>query len=174
VYDIAHNIAKEEEHVVDGKRKKLCVHRKGATRAFPAGDERLPQIYRNVGQPVLIPGSMGTRSFLAVGTDVARDETFGSCAHGSGREMSRTAAMRQYRGSEVKAELAKRNIIVKTRERTKRDVRKKRGIQFDKYGELAEEVSAAYKDPEVVVRSCEVSGIAKKVAAFRAMGVIKG
>ena len=174
VYDIAHNIAKEEEHVVDGKRKKLCVHRKGATRAFPAGDERLPPIYRNVGQPVLIPGSMGTRSFLAVGTDVARDETFGSCAHGSGREMSRTAAMRQYRGSEVKAELAKRNIIVKTRERTKRDVRKKRGIQFDKYGELAEEVSAAYKDPEVVVRSCEVSGIAKKVAAFRAIGVIKG
>ena len=174
VYDIAHNIAKEEEHVVDGTRKKLCVHRKGATRAFPAGDERLPPIYRNVGQPVLIPGSMGTRSFLAVGTDVARDETFGSCAHGSGREMSRTAAMRQYRGSEVKAELAKRNITVKTRERTKRDVRKKRGIQFDKYGELAEEVSAAYKDPEVVVQSCEVSGIAKKVAAFRAIGVIKG
>ena len=174
VYDIAHNIAKEEEHVVDGKRKKLCVHRKGATRAFPAGDERLPPIYRNVGQPVLIPGSMGTRSFLAVGTDVARAETFGSCAHGSGREMSRTAAMRQYRGIEVKAELAKRNIMVKTRERTKRDVRKKRGIQFDKYGELAEEVSAAYKDPEVVVRSCEVSGIAKKVAAFRAIGVIKG
>lgn len=174
VYDIAHNIAKEEEHVVEGKRKKLCVHRKGATRAFPAGDERLPPIYRSVGQPVLIPGSMGTRSFLAVGTEIAKDETFGSCAHGAGREMSRTAAMRKYRGSEVKAELAKRNIIVKTRERTKRDVRKKRGVQFDRYGELAEEVSAAYKDPEVVVRSCEVSGIAKKVAAFRAIGVIKG
>ncbi len=174
VYDIAHNIAKEEEHVVEGKRKKLCVHRKGATRAFPAGDDRLPPIYRSVGQPVLIPGSMGTRSFLAVGTEIAKDETFGSCAHGAGREMSRTAAMRKYRGSEVKAELAKRNIIVKTRERTKRDVRKKRGVQFDRYGELAEEVSAAYKDPEVVVRSCEVSGIAKKVAAFRAIGVIKG
>ena len=132
-YDIAHNIAKEEEHVVEGKRKKLCVHRKGATRAFPAGDERLPPIYRSVGQPVLIPGSMGTRSFLAVGTEIAKDETFGSCAHGAGREMSRTAAMRKYRGSEVKAELAKRNIIVKTRERTKRDVRKKRGVQFDRY-----------------------------------------
>ncbi|HUV02216.1 MAG TPA: RtcB family protein [Desulfobacteria bacterium] len=174
VYDIAHNIAKEEEHVIEGKRKKLCVHRKGATRAFPAGDDRLPPIYRSVGQPVLIPGSMGTRSFLAVGTDTAKDETFGSCAHGSGREMSRTAAMRQYRGSEVKESLAKQNILVKARERTKRDVRKKRGVPFDKYGELAEEVSAAYKDPEVVVQSCEASGIAKKVAAFRAIAVIKG
>ena len=174
VYDIAHNIAKEEMHIVGGKKKKLCVHRKGATRAFPAGDERLPPIYRSIGQPVLIPGSMGTRSFLAVGTEVAKDETFGSCAHGSGREMSRTAAMRKYRGSEVREELAKRGILVKARERSKRDVRRKKGIQFDKYGELAEEVSAAYKDPEVVVRSCEVSGIARKVAAFRAIGVIKG
>jgi tRNA-splicing ligase RtcB len=174
VYDIAHNIAKEEEHVVEGKRRKLCVHRKGATRAFPAGDERLPALYRNVGQPVLIPGSMGTRSFLAVGTETAKEETFGSCAHGSGREMSRTAAMRQYRGSDVKAALEKRQILVKARERTKRDVRSKRGVPFDRYGELAEEVSAAYKDPEVVVRSCEVAGIAKKVAAFRAIAVIKG
>ena len=176
VYDIAHNIAKQEEHLVDGKRRKLCVHRKGATRAFPAGDERLPAFYRSVGQPVLIPGSMGRRSFLAVGTEAAKSETFGSCAHGSGREMSRTAAMRKYRGSEVRAELAKRNILVKAQERTKKDVRRKRGrgLQFDKYGELAEEVAAAYKDPEVVVRSCEVAGIAKKVAAFRAVGVIKG
>lgn len=174
VYDIAHNIAKEEEHEIEGKRKKLCVHRKGATRAFPAGDERLPPIYRSVGQPVLIPGSMGTRSFLAVGTETAKDETFGSCAHGSGREMSRTAAMRQYRGSDVKAALAQRNILVKARERTKGDLRKKRGVPFDKYGELAEEVSAAYKDPEVVVQSCEVAGIAQKVAAFRAIAVIKG
>ncbi len=174
VYDIAHNIAKEEEHVIEGKRKKLCVHRKGATRAFPAGDDRLPPVYRSVGQPVLIPGSMGTRSFLAVGTETAKDETFGSCAHGSGREMSRTAAMRQYRGSEVKEALAKKKILVKARERTKGDVRRKRGVPFDKYGELAEEVAAAYKDPEVVVRSCEVAGIAKKVAAFRAIAVIKG
>ncbi len=174
VYDIAHNIAKEEEHDVEGKRMKLCVHRKGATRAFPAGDERLPQVYRAVGQPVLIPGSMGTRSFLAVGTEVAKYETFGSCAHGSGREMSRTAAMRKYRGNEVIAELNRRGIMVKARERSKRDVRRKRGIPFDRYGELAEEVSAAYKDPEVVVRSCEVSGIARKVAAFRPIGVIKG
>jgi tRNA-splicing ligase RtcB len=174
VYDIAHNIAKEEEHVVAGKRKKLCVHRKGATRAFPVGDERLPPLYRSIGQPVLIPGSMGTRSFLAVGTEVAKEETFGSCAHGSGREMSRTAAMRKYRGGEVKEALAKQNILVKARERSKGDVRRKRGITFDKFGELAEEVAAAYKDPEVVVRSCEISGIAKKVAAFRAIGVIKG
>jgi len=174
VYDIAHNIAKEEEHFVDGKRQKLCVHRKGATRAFPAGDERLPHVYRTVGQPVLIPGSMGTRSFLAVGTELAMQETFGSCAHGSGRELSRTAAMRKYRGSEVKEELTRRGIMVKARERSKRDVRRKRGIPFDRYGELAEEVSAAYKDPEVVVRSCEVSGIATKVVAFRPIGVIKG
>jgi tRNA-splicing ligase RtcB len=174
VYDIAHNIAKAEEHEIAGKRKKLCVHRKGATRAFPAGDERLPPIYQSVGQPVLIPGSMGTRSFLAVGTEVAKEETFGSCAHGSGREMSRTAAMRKYRGGEVRDELAKRGVMVKARERSKRDVRKKRGISFDKYGELAEEVAAAYKDPEVVVRSCEVAGIARKVAAFRPIGVIKG
>jgi tRNA-splicing ligase RtcB len=174
VYDIAHNIAKEEEHVVEGRRRKLCVHRKGATRAFPASDDRLPPIYRSIGQPVLIPGSMGTRSFLAVGTAVAKDETFGSCAHGSGRELSRTAAMRKYRGSDVKEALEKRNIIVKARERSKRDVRMKRGVPFDRYGELAEEVSAAYKDPEVVVRSCEVAGIAKKVAAFRPIAVIKG
>ena len=174
VYDIAHNIAKEEEHVVEGKRRKLCVHRKGATRAFPAGDERLPHVYRSIGQPVLIPGSMGTRSFLAVGTELAKDETFGSCAHGSGREMSRTAAMRKYKGSEVKEALERRNIVVKARERSKGDVRRKRGIPFDRYGELAEEVSAAYKDPEVVLRSCEVAGIAKKVAAFRPIAVIKG
>ncbi len=174
VYDIAHNIAKEEEHVVEGTRRKLCVHRKGATRAFPAGDERLPHVYRSIGQPVLIPGSMGTRSFLAVGTERAKDETFGSCAHGSGREMSRTAAMRKYKGSEVKEALERRNIVVKARERSKGDVRRKRGIPFDRYGELAEEISAAYKDPEVVLRSCEVAGIAKKVAAFRPIAVIKG
>jgi len=176
VYDVAHNIAKEEEHVIDGKKKKLCLHRKGATRAFPAGDDRLPPIYRSVGQPVLIPGSMGTRSFLTVGTETAMNETFGSCAHGSGREMSRTAAMKEYRGSEVKDTLTKKNIVVKVRERAKRDVRGSRGkgIQFDKYGELAEEVAAAYKDPEVIVQSCEVAGIAKKVAAFRAIGLIKG
>jgi len=174
VYDIAHNIAKAEEHEVEGKRKKLCVHRKGATRAFPAGDARLPALYRAVGQPVLIPGSMGTRSFLAVGTEIAKAETFGSCAHGSGREMSRTAAMRKYSGAEVKAALEKRQILVKARERTKGDVRMKRGVPFDRYGELAEEVAAAYKDPEVVVRSCEVAGIARKVAAFRPIAVIKG
>lgn len=176
VYDVAHNIAKEEEHVIEGKKKMLCVHRKGATRAFPAGDERLPAIYRNVGQPVLIPGSMGTRSFLTVGTETAKEETFGSCAHGSGRELSRTAAMKKYSGIEVKDGLRKKNILVKVRDRTRGDVRGRRGngIQFDKYGELAEEAAAAYKDPEVIVRSCEVAGIVKKVAAFRAIGLIKG
>ncbi|MDY6930972.1 MAG: RtcB family protein, partial [Halobacteriota archaeon] len=90
VYDVAHNIAKSEVHEIDGTKRKLCVHRKGATRAFSSGDERVPEIYRTVGQPVLVPGSMGTRSFLLAGTKTGRDETFGSCAHGSGRLMSRT------------------------------------------------------------------------------------
>jgi len=174
IYDVAHNIAKIEEHYVNGSRKKLCVHRKGATRAFPAGDERLPAVYRSVGQPVLIPGSMGTRSFVAVGTEIAAKETFGSCAHGSGRRLSRTAAMRRFRGEDVKRDLERRNIMVKARERTRSDVRRKRGVPFDRFGELAEEVSAAYKNPEEVVESCEIAGIARKVAAFRAIGIIKG
>ncbi|MHC1635943.1 MAG: RtcB family protein [Candidatus Methanospirareceae archaeon] len=173
VYDVAHNIAKIEEHEVEGKKKKVCVHRKGATRAFTAGDERLPAVYRSVGQPVLIPGSMGTRSFLMIGTGVAMEETFGSCAHGSGREMSRTAATKKYRGEQIKKDLESRNIMVKVRERSKRDVRR-RGAPFDRYAELAEEASAAYKDPEVVVESCEVAKIAKKIAAFRPIGIIKG
>ncbi len=170
VYDVAHNIAKEEIHEVDGKKKRLCVHRKGATRAFPAGDDRLPPVYRDVGHPVLVPGSMGTRSFLMVGTDTPKNETFGSCAHGSGREMSRTKAMKLYRGIEVKKELEKKGIYVKTRERTM----KKKGVPFDRYGELAEEASSAYKDPEIVVESCERAGIGRKVAAFRSIGIIKG
>ncbi len=170
VYDVAHNIAKVEVHEVDGSKRKLCVHRKGATRAFPAGDKRVPEVYRGVGQPVLVPGSMGTRSFLLAGTKIGAKETFGSCAHGSGRMMSRTKATKTYRGIEVKKDLESRGIAVKVRETT----RKQRNGQFDRYGELAEEASGAYKDPEVVVDCCETTGIGKKVAAFRAIGVIKG
>lgn len=170
IYDVAHNVAKKEEHVVDGKKRKLCVHRKGATRAFSSGNENIPSIYRDCGQPVLLPGSMGTRSFLLVGTEISKLETFGSCAHGSGREMSRTKAMKTYRGSEIKKELEKKGISVKCRERTK----KPRKGSFDRYGELAEEAHGAYKNPEVVVNCCEKTGIGKKVAAFRAIGIIKG
>ncbi len=170
VYDVAHNVAKAEEHEVDGKKRKLCVHRKGATRAFSAGNENISALYRDVGQPVLLPGSMGTRSFLLVGTKTGKKETFGSCAHGSGREMSRTKAMKIYRGSEIKKELESNGIVVKCRERTK----KPRKGPFDRYGELAEEAHGAYKNPEVVVSCCEETGIGKKVAAFRAIGIIKG
>lgn len=175
IYDVAHNIAKKEEHLIEGKKKEVCVHRKGATRAFPAKDARLPPIYRNVGQPVLIPGSMGTRSFLMVGTEKAMVETFGSCAHGSGRGMSRTAATKKYRGGEVKKELESRKIMVKVSERSKKDIRKKkRGVPFDPYAELAEEASAAYKNPEEVVECCVAARIAKRIAAFRPIGIIKG
>ncbi|MHC1585120.1 MAG: RtcB family protein [Candidatus Syntropharchaeia archaeon] len=172
VYDVAHNIAKKEEHEVDGKRMILCVHRKGATRAFCSGNLKIPEIYRDVGQPVLVPGSMGTRSFLLVGTEIAERETFGSCAHGSGREMSRTKAMKKYRGEEVKRDLERRQIVVKCRESGKKP--RKKGVPFDRYGELAEEASGAYKNPEVVVGCCERTGIGKKVAAFRTIGIIKG
>ncbi|HEX58725.1 MAG TPA: RtcB family protein [Methanomicrobia archaeon] len=166
VYDVAHNIAKREVHEVDGKKMELCVHRKGATRAFIAGDKRLPEVYRSVGQPVLVPGSMGTRSFLMVGTETAMRETFGTCAHGSGREMSRTKATKIYRGEQVKRELESRNIVVRCR-----PSRKRKG---DVFSELAEEAAGAYKNPEVVVECCERAGIARKVAAFRAIGIMKG
>ena len=170
VYDVAHNIAKAEVHEVDGSKRKLCVHRKGATRAFSVGDERIPQIYRDTGQPVLVPGSMGTRSFLLAGTKTGEKETFGSCAHGSGRMMSRTKATKTYKGIKVKKDLEEMGISVKVRE-TKR---RQRNGQFDRYSELAEEASGAYKDPEIVVDCCETTDIGKKVAAFRAIGVIKG
>ncbi|MDY6965508.1 MAG: RtcB family protein [Halobacteriota archaeon] len=170
IYDVAHNIAKMEVHEVDGVKRKLAVHRKGATRAFSSGNEDLPKIYRDVGQPVLVPGSMGTRSFLLLGTNTGKKETFGSCAHGSGREMSRTKATKMYSGIEVKKDLESRGIAVKVRESTK----KRRKGPFDRYGELAEEASGAYKNPEVVVNCCETTGIGKRVAAFRAVGVIKG
>ena len=170
IYDVAHNVAKAEEHEVDGKKKKLCVHRKGATRAFSSGNKDVPKIYKDVGQPVLLPGSMGTRSFLLVGTGVNKLQTFGSCAHGSGREMSRTKAMKTYRGSDIKKDLERKGIHVKCRERNK----KPRKGPYDRFGELAEEAHGAYKDPEVVVSCCETTGIGKKVAAFRAIGIIKG
>lgn len=158
VYDVAHNIAKVETHVVDGKAKKLLVHRKGATRAFPAGHEELPERYRVVGQPVLIPGDMGTASWVLVGTDRAMEESFGSCCHGAGRVMSRTQAIAAARGRHIDKELAARGIFAKARGRNG----------------LAEEQPDAYKDVDAVVECAHAAGLARKVARLRPMGVVKG
>ena len=158
VYDVAHNIAKFEEHEIDGKKIKVCVHRKGATRAFPANRPEVPSVYRSVGQPVLIPGDMGRSSFVLVGTDKAMEETFGSTCHGAGRVMSRHAAMSQARGKSITRELEEKGIVVIAREK----------------GTLAEEMSEAYKNIEDVVDVVASSGISKKVAKLRPIGVIKG
>jgi tRNA-splicing ligase RtcB len=158
VYDVAHNIAKIEEHTVDDQKLTVCVHRKGATRAFPAGHKDIPQRYKEVGQPVLIPGDMGRRSYVAIGTDKAMAETFGSTCHGAGRVQSRGAAKRSLRGVDVANELRARGITVKT----------------DNMASLAEEASQAYKDVTQVVEVTHQAGISRKVAMASPMGVIKG
>jgi tRNA-splicing ligase RtcB len=158
VYDVAHNIAKIETHVVDGRNVQLCVHRKGATRAFPPGHPSVPARYRNIGQPVLIPGDMGRYSFIAVGTQRAMDETFGSTCHGAGRVLSRNAAMKAANGRDVAESLRRRRITVKT---------------GDIKG-LAEEASVAYKDVAEVVDVVHGAGICRKVARAEPLGVIKG
>lgn len=158
VYDVAHNIAKVEEHTVNGKRMKLVVHRKGATRAFPPGHPELPEKYRKIGQPVLIPGDMGRASFVLIGTENAMEETFGSTCHGAGRVMSRHQAIRQAKGRAIRRELEDRGIIVRSAGRET----------------LAEEMSEAYKDIANVVDVVHAAGISKKVARLRPMGVIKG
>jgi tRNA-splicing ligase RtcB len=158
IYDVAHNIAKIEEHTIDGHRLKVCVHRKGATRAFPAGHKDTPIRYKEVGQPVLVPGDMGRCSFIAVGTQKAMDETFGSTCHGAGRVLSRGAAKRGIRGVDVIRELESRGIIVKA----------------GSIPSLAEEASQAYKDITEVIDVVHQAGISKKVAMAIPMGVIKG
>ena len=158
VYDVAHNIAKLEYHMVEGKKQALCVHRKGATRAFPAGQADLPARYSAIGQPVLSPGDMGRCSFIAVGTDRAMEETFGSACHGAGRLQSRGAAKRGMRGIDIAGELAARGIYVKTGNR----------------GALAEESSEAYKDVADVMQVAVGAGICRKVARAEPIGVIKG
>ncbi|MBN2250756.1 MAG: intein-containing RctB family protein [Candidatus Altiarchaeota archaeon] len=157
-YDVCHNIAKFEEHVLDGETKKLCVHRKGATRAFAAGRKEIPEAYRDTGQPVLIPGDMGTASYVLVGTKAAMDETFGSTCHGAGRRLSRHGAIRKFRGTDIRKALEARGQVVKA---TNPKV-------------LAEEASGAYKDINEVVKSVEVSGISKAIAKVLPMGVAKG
>ncbi len=158
VYDVAHNIAKFEEHTVGVARKMLCVHRKGATRAFPPGRRELPARYRSSGQPVLIPGDMGSSSFLLAGTERALEETWGSACHGAGRVMSRTAARKAIRGRELVAELKAAGIEV----------------MAGSMASLAEEAPRAYKDVARVVEVVHRAGLARKVARMRPLGVIKG
>ena len=157
LYDVAHNIAKIEEHEVDGKRMELIVHRKGATRAFPAGHPDVPQKYREVGQPVLIPGTMGTASYVCVGTEKSKEAWY-TVNHGAGRTMSRHAALRAVRGEEVVRKLKEKGIIVKCRSI--------RGI--------AEEAPIAYKNIEDVVEVVHNAGLSKKVAKLVPLAVIKG
>ncbi len=158
IYDVAHNMGKVEEHDIDGKQVKVVVHRKGATRAFPKGHPEVPAKYQSIGQPVIIPGTMGTASYILIGNQKAMNLTFGSTAHGAGRFLSRSKAKKKYYGKEVQASLAKRGIIVKA---TKGMV-------------IAEEAPGAYKDVDEVVRVSDSVGIATKAVRLRPIGVIKG
>jgi tRNA-splicing ligase RtcB len=158
IYDVCHNIAKFEEHETPAGKRTLCVHRKGATRAFPPGHPETPEAYRGVGQPVLIPGDMGTASYLLVGTDVAMRQTWGSTCHGAGRVMSRKGAIRKAAGRSIKSELRERGVTVRYEGRTT----------------LAEEMPEAYKDVDEVVDAMHRTGVTRKVARLRPIGVIKG
>ena len=158
VYDVAHNIAKTETHRVDGGMKKVWVHRKGATRAFPPSHVAVPEDYRSEGQPVLIPGSMGTSSWVLVGAKKAMEFTFGSTAHGAGRMMSRSSAKRRFWGGDIKAALEKRGIVVRAA-----------STQV-----LAEEADSAYKNVDVVADVSDQIGIATKVARLVPIAVVKG
>ena len=158
LYDVAHNIAKLETHVVDGKKKKVWVHRKGATRAFPAGHPELPDAYRAVGQPVIIPGDMGRASWVLVGAAGSMERTFGSTCHGAGRAMSRTAAKMHAAGRKIEKELEHRGVIA---------------MATSRMG-LAEEQPAAYKNVDHVVDVVHEANLSRKVARMRPVGVIKG
>jgi len=158
IYDVTHNIAKIEKHELGGKKVKLCVHRKGATRAFPAGHPDVPSKYVRIGQPVFIPGDMGRFSYVLVGTEQAMKESFGSTCHGAGRVMSRAAAKRMLRGEAVLKDLESRGITIRT----------------GSLKGLAEEASEAYKDATEVVNVVHNAGISRIVARTRPIGVIKG
>lgn len=158
VYDICHNIVKFEEHLVDGKKKIICIHRKGATRSFGPGRKEISEDYRKVGQPVLIPGTMGTASYVLVGTKKAEELTWGSTVHGAGRLMSRTSALKNIKGEKIKEELHKKGIEIKSGSMTS----------------LAEESPEVYKDIEEVVKVVHDLGISKKVARLKPLIVVKG
>jgi tRNA-splicing ligase RtcB len=163
VYDVAHNIAKVEEYPIEvGGRKSevsnLVVHRKGATRALGPGNPKLPKIYQVTGQPVIIGGSMESKSYLLLGTKTAEEETFASTCHGSGRTMSRAEARRHVRGERLQGEMRKKGIYVKS----------------SSFAGLAEEAGFAYKDIDEIINSVVTTGISKSVASFRPLGNIKG
>jgi tRNA-splicing ligase RtcB len=158
LYDVAHNIAKLEEHEVNGVKKKLWVHRKGATRAFPAGHPEVPEQYRTVGQPVIIPGDMGRASWVLVGLPGSMARSFGTTCHGAGRAMSRTAALKESSGRRIDKELESRGVIARAQSR--------KG--------LAEEQPKAYKNVDDVVDVVHAAGLSAKVARMRPIGVIKG
>ena len=158
IYDVCHNIAKIEEHQVQGETRRVCVHRKGATRAFPPGHSSIPQAYRTIGQPVLVPGDMGRYSYLLVGTEEAMKSSFGSTCHGAGRVMSRAESKRVSRSLNVDQEMKRRGVVVRYQGRAT----------------MAEEMSHAYKDVAAVVETMVRASISKKVARFRPLGVIKG
>jgi len=158
IYDVCHNIAKHERYVVDGKKRDVLVHRKGATRAYPPGHREIPQAYRDIGQPVLIPGSMGTASWVLAGAEGAMRETFGSVCHGAGRMLSRTAAKKGRNAREVQKKLEEQGILVRSETRD--------GI--------LEEIPEAYKNVDEVIEVVHAAGLARKVARLRPMGVIKG
>ena len=158
VYDLSHNMAKIEQHQVEGESRRLCVHRKGATRSFPPGHPDIPERYRSIGQPVLIPGDMGRYSFVAVGVPSAMAVSFGSACHGAGRVQSRTGAKKMLKGRDIAAELDARGIVA----------------QGKGWASLAEEAPEAYKDVEDVVRVSEEAGLCRNVVRLRPLGVIKG
>lgn len=158
VYDVCHNIAKIEKHKIGKEEKEVCVHRKGATRAFPPGSKLIPAKYKGVGQPVLIPGDMGRYSYVLVGTEKAMEETFGSSCHGAGRNLSRTKALKNAKGRDLVEELKRKGVIV----------------QAKGYKTIAEEMPGAYKDVSDVVDVMHKEGITRKVAKIKPVGVIKG
>ena len=158
LYDVCHNIAKIEKHKIGNEEKEVCVHRKGATRAFPPGSKMIPAKYKNVGQPVLIPGDMGRYSYILVGTEKAMEETFGSSCHGAGRNLSRTKALKNAKGRNLIEELKQKGIV----------------IQAKGNKTIAEEMPGAYKDVSDVVDVMHNEGITRKVAKIKPVGVIKG
>jgi tRNA-splicing ligase RtcB len=158
IYDVCHNIAKVEEHVVADKKRRVCVHRKGATRAFGPGHPEIPAAYQSLGQPVLIPGDMGRYSYLLVGTETAMEKTFGSTCHGAGRVMSRAQSKKQSQGINIDQEMARLGVVARYQGR----------------GTMAEEMPHAYKDVADVVETMDDAGVSKRVARFRPVGVIKG
>ena len=158
IYAVSHNIAKFEEYEINGEKKEVLVHRKGATRAFPRGHPAVPKQYQDIGQPVLIGGSMGTASYILVGAQGAMEKSMESTCHGAGRSLSRTKAIKTIRSQDVLAKLAAQGIVVKVASKHL----------------IAEEAPGAYKDVESVVETCEMAGISNRVAKLIPLAVVKG